>query len=146
MTRGEFLKFLTEEAKKYHTEALWSIERSRHMNGLSRRDFIGLKKNRQLTQRLIDALLVDFINMIGVGQCVDYGLYTKDLKIKEAKMFLHHADPPCTTRLNHGFCSECNLVPDMQSTCFYFYCPSCDCQLKNMKCPKCKLSFKRPSR
>jgi hypothetical protein len=30
-------------------------------------------------QNTIDAILVDFINRIGVDQHVDYGLYTRDL-------------------------------------------------------------------
>lgn len=63
-----------------------------------------------------------------------------------AKMVLHHDDPPCRARLYNGFCYECNLVPDMQSTCFLFFCPSCDCHLKNFKCPKCGQIFERPTR
>lgn len=44
------------------------------------KDLAQLKKNPQLTRKMIDALLVDFINVIGGSQCLDYGLYTKDLK------------------------------------------------------------------
>lgn len=80
MTRGELLELLTTEAKKYRHTALVSIERSKHMNNLSPKDISKLKKEQQLTQKLIDALLVDFINSVGVGQCLDYGLYTKHLK------------------------------------------------------------------
>ncbi len=64
--------------------------------------------------------------------------------IMKAKTVLHHDDPPCTARLDNGFCRECGLTPDTQSICFYFYCPSCDCPLANLKCPKCKRTFKRP--
>ncbi len=61
-----------------------------------------------------------------------------------AKMILHHDDPPCTARLNDGFCPECRVVPDMQSTCFLYYCPVCDIQVTNdMKCTKCGETFKR---
>lgn len=80
MTRGELLNFLKEEAKRYRGQALSSIERNWHMNNLSRKDLLRLKKSQQLTQRMIDALLVDFINVVGVSQCIDYALYTKDLK------------------------------------------------------------------
>ena len=38
---------------------------------------------------------------------------------KKADMVLHHNDPPCTARLENGFCPECKFVPDMQNTCFY---------------------------
>lgn len=61
-----------------------------------------------------------------------------------AKLVLHHDDPPCTKRLRKdGFCVECNLHPDMQSTCFYYYCPKCDLKLKDMRCVSCKLEFGR---
>ena len=79
MTRGELLNLLSEEAKKYHIEALASVERNRHMNNLSPQDLRRLRKKQQLTQRLIEAVLVDFINNVGVGQCLDYALYTKHL-------------------------------------------------------------------
>lgn len=79
MTRGELLDFLTKEAKKYREEALSFIERNQHMNNLSQDDFLEFKRDRQRTQRLIDALLVDFINVIGTCQCLDYGLYTKHI-------------------------------------------------------------------
>ena len=62
----------------------------------------------------------------------------------KAKMVLHHDDPPCAARLNNGYCTECKFVPDMQSTCLYFYCPSCDCHLKNLKCPRCGQTFEKP--
>lgn len=41
----------------------------------------------------------------------------------EAKLVMHHDDPPCEARLElDGRCPECKLHPDMQSTCFYYYC------------------------
>jgi len=63
MTRGELLNLLTSEAIKYHKEALLSIERNRRMNDLSERDFKKLKEEQQQTQRIVNALLVDFINI-----------------------------------------------------------------------------------
>ena len=144
MTRGELLNLLEKEAKHYRLQALASIKRSKHMNDLSGKDLVQLKKNQQLTQRMIDALLVDFINAVGVSQCLDYCLYTKHLESK-AKWILHHDDRPCTARLNDGFCQKCNLRPNMQSTCLYLYCSSCDRRLEKMKCLKCRQIFKRPS-
>src|SRR3989339_80232 len=59
-------------------------------------------------------------------------------KMAKAKKVLHHDDPPCTDRLTPcGYCRKCKLTPDMQSTCIYLYCPTCDVPLKNMRCPKC---------
>lgn len=78
-TKGELLSYLAKEAKEYHEKALASIEWQKHMNNLSRKDFNKLKKNPKLTQRVVDALLVDFINRIGIDQGVDYGLYVKHL-------------------------------------------------------------------
>lgn len=65
----------------------------------------------------------------------------------KAKMILHHDDPPCEKRLTpDGYCAECTFVPDMQSTCFWFYCPSCDRPLKDMRCCACGGTFERPDR
>jgi len=63
----------------------------------------------------------------------------------KAKLVLHHDDPPCEVRLEDGFCPECKFTPDMQSTCFHFYCPTCDCPLDKLKCPKCGQTFERPN-
>ncbi len=63
----------------------------------------------------------------------------------KAKLVLHHDDPPCQARLDeNGYCRECGLTPDMQSTCFHFYCPSCDRPLKKLRCPACGQTFERP--
>lgn len=62
------------------------------------------------------------------------------------KLVLHHDDSPCYERLEeNGFCSTCGFHPDMQSKCFYYYCPTCDVKLKNLKCPNCKQIFERPN-
>ncbi|MBI4119817.1 MAG: hypothetical protein HY456_03165 [Parcubacteria group bacterium] len=145
MTKGELLNLLTEEAKRYRKKALASVSvaRNKHKNALSADDISRLRKNLPLTRRFIDALLADFINAVGVRQDVDYGLYTKHLENKYAEMVLHHDDPPCTERLDNGFCRKCGFVPDMQSTCFYFYCPACKIRLTDMRCPKCKKTFER---
>ena len=39
-----------------------------------------IEDGEQVQQRIIDAVLVDFINYIGVKHGIDYAMYTKDLK------------------------------------------------------------------
>lgn len=80
ITRGKLLNFLTEEAREYRKDALSSLEWNRHMNNLSSKDISKMKKERQRHQRIVDALLVDFINTVGANQGVDYALYTKHFK------------------------------------------------------------------
>ena len=60
----------------------------------------------------------------------------------EAKLVLHHDDSSCTARLENGFCPKCNLRPDMQSTCIYYYCPACDLPLVGNVCPNCRNTYK----
>ncbi len=79
MTRGELLNLLTETATEYRKDALSSIERNRHMNNLSRQDIARLKEDQEWAQKVADAILTDFINAVGAGQCIDYGLYSKHL-------------------------------------------------------------------
>jgi len=38
-----------------------------------------MSHRENIPQEVVDALLVDFINYVGVWQGVDYGMYTKDL-------------------------------------------------------------------
>jgi len=59
----------------------------------------------------------------------------------KVKKVLHHDDPPCRARLVNGYCPKCNFTPDMQSICFWFYCPVCDIPLEKLKCPRCKKTF-----
>ena len=61
-----------------------------------------------------------------------------------AKLVLHHYDPPCTARLENDLRLECKFVPNMQSTCFYFYCPRCDIKLKeDMYCSQCHMTYRK---
>ena len=77
-TRGEMLDYITKCAKDYRLECKDSIIRNSHMNDLDKSDDISYIK-----QECIDAILVDFVNYIGAEQCLDWGLYTKDLIEKE---------------------------------------------------------------
>lgn len=72
MTSIQLLDLLTKRAKEYRKGANEAIKRNSHMNSLS--------GNIEIPQEAVDALLVDFINYIGVNMCVDYALYTKDLE------------------------------------------------------------------
>lgn len=57
----------------------------------------------------------------------------------QAKLVMHHDDPPCEERLDaNGDCQKCKVHPDTQSVSYYCYCPNCDVKLKNMICPVCK--------
>ena len=58
-------------AKKYRVEAKKSLQRNSHMNQLD--------EGEQVQQRIIDAVLVDFINYVGLKHGIDYAMYTKDL-------------------------------------------------------------------
>jgi hypothetical protein len=68
----EVLEQLAEDAKKYRADAQRSLKRNEHMNDL--------KSDDVPTQTQIDAVLVDFINFIGMCRAVDYAMYTKDLR------------------------------------------------------------------
>jgi len=80
-TRGEMLDYITRCAKDYRLECKDSIIRNSHMNKLDESDF-------DIDQIYIDAILVDFVNYIGAEQCMDWGLYTRDLKEKEVELDL----------------------------------------------------------
>jgi len=88
MTRGEFLNILSKRAREYSPDAIASLTRNHHMNDLTGGKIYQDKDNIKLVvdidQRVVDAVLVDFINYVGMSMCVDYGLYTKRLKEKEA--------------------------------------------------------------
>lgn len=68
----EMLELTKKYASEYSEGAKASLVRNNHMNGI--------KKDEEVDQRVIDAVLVDFINFIGVKQGIDYALYTSDLR------------------------------------------------------------------
>ncbi|MFO0089973.1 MAG: hypothetical protein ACK518_04155 [bacterium] len=72
MNAIEHLKMLTDYAKKYREESIASISRNSHMTELS--------AEYPIDQRVVDAVLTDFINKIGALHGIDYALYTSDLK------------------------------------------------------------------
>lgn len=41
---------------------------------------VSIRENySDIDQKVVDAILVDFVNFVGISQHVDYGLYTEDL-------------------------------------------------------------------
>jgi hypothetical protein len=70
MTAIELLEYLKKSATTYRLAASASIARNKHMN-----EFRG-----DIEQEAIDAILVDFINAVGINHGIDYALYTADLK------------------------------------------------------------------
>jgi len=76
MNKITLLEMLTRDAAGYSLIAKESIMRNNHMNDITE---INIKEDE------INALLVDFINYIGMKQGVDYGLYTTDFKKEQLK-------------------------------------------------------------
>ena len=72
MTALDLLNLLTNCAKDYREDAQVSLERNNHMNEI--------EPGEVVQQRIIDAVLVGFINNIGAKHGIDYALYTPDLK------------------------------------------------------------------
>lgn len=71
LTSGEILRLLTNFAKEYSPKGVESIKRNRHMNKVT--------NENEISQKIVDATLVDFINYIACQYGVDYGLYTSGL-------------------------------------------------------------------
>lgn len=72
MTKRELLEYLERTAKDYRLGCRESLIRNSHMNDLG--------GECDVDQKVVDAILVDFINKVGVDQWVDYGLYTRDFR------------------------------------------------------------------
>jgi len=71
MTRGELVGLIAKYAKEYRKlGVLESVKRNSHMSQY---------KGEQVSPQTIDAILVDFVNFVGMKQCLDFGMYTKDL-------------------------------------------------------------------
>lgn len=68
MTRIEFLEILTKRAKEFRKDTN-GISRNAHLTGME----------NDPEQKVIDAVLVGFINHVGVQFGIDYALSVKDL-------------------------------------------------------------------
>ena len=64
---------------------------------------------------------------------------------RKAKLVTHHADPPCSVRLEtNGDCATCGVHHNMQSLALWAYCPDCNVPLKKMTCPSCATVYVMP--
>lgn len=66
---------LTKCATEYRKDCQESLYRNRHMN-----DFVFKPDRPVVSQEIVDAILVDFINFVGMKNCGDVGLYTQDIQ------------------------------------------------------------------
>jgi hypothetical protein len=74
VTKGDFVNLLVKCLKDYRKEEpLKSILRNRHMNEITVRDMA------YTDMKMVDAILVDFVNYVAAWQGLDLGLYTKDI-------------------------------------------------------------------
>jgi hypothetical protein len=72
MNIEELLDTLNKSAKEYAPDACKSIIRNCHMNNLY--------PDSKVDPDTVDAVIVDFVNYIASTYCVDYAMYTKDLR------------------------------------------------------------------
>ena len=71
MTKRGYMDFLEEVAVGYVEGAKASMKRNTHMNELDGKE--------KIKQRVIDAVIVDFINTVGLAHGLDEGYTAKDL-------------------------------------------------------------------
>lgn len=76
-TKGDLLRYLDQCAVDYSKEAPTSLTRNGHLTGLGK---------RAVSQQVIDAVLVDFINWIGVQQGIDYAMNARDLRQESGQL------------------------------------------------------------
>ena len=70
MRTVEMLELLTKRAKEYVKDEV-SVARNSHMNEL--------EPDVRIDRKVLEAVVVDFINFVGRKNGVDYALYAKDL-------------------------------------------------------------------
>jgi hypothetical protein len=78
MTTIDFLNRLTASARRYRTDFRDSLERNDHMHDATPAAIASLEP------ATVDAILVGFINAIGVEMACDYALYASDLATEES--------------------------------------------------------------
>lgn len=76
VTKKQMMDYLTEVAKSYVKDARESVRRNKHMHNF---------KKGSVSQHLVEAVVVDFINRVGTDQGLDWCLYTH---------YLHDDAPP----------------------------------------------------
>lgn len=75
-TKIELLNFIASCAGDYYKTVIDRIKIDQHMNGITDADF---KIDKSTLQRIAEAVIIDFINFVGMAQGVDYGMYTRHL-------------------------------------------------------------------
>ena len=70
-SQGELLDYLKNVLFKYQPTAIESLRRNHHMNDIT--------PKTKIDPKVVDAVLVDFINFVGACGGVDYAMYTSDL-------------------------------------------------------------------
>jgi hypothetical protein len=80
MTIGQLFSLLEAEAKKYREDLIGSIVREREAYELSKSDNAEIGRKQKLFKRFADAVLVDFINHVALGQGVDRAERPKDIR------------------------------------------------------------------
>jgi hypothetical protein len=78
MNKPQFLKALKRYAEDYRPGAADSVHRNHHMNEVT--------ADEEIDQRVVDALLVDFINFTAMKLNMDHGLYTKDFDPSDSEI------------------------------------------------------------
>lgn len=71
ISKIQFIEHVNESMERYREDAPQSLVRNNHMNKI--------RKSEIVSQRIIDAVLVDFVNFIAGEMGVDYGMYTRNL-------------------------------------------------------------------
>ena len=103
-TPGDLANLLVNFAKKYTFEgSLESVTRNSHINNTE----FGIAGNQLDNQKLVDSVIVDFINFVMRQYCMDLALYTRDLR--EPKVMIE----PC--------CFKCKNTPEWRG-CEVIYC------------------------
>lgn len=69
-TKGDLLRYLDECACEYGKTANSSLINNAHMHEF---------RTYPLNQKAIDAVLIGFVNWVGLHQGLDYGMYSRDL-------------------------------------------------------------------
>ena len=78
MTKGDFLAHLANYAIDYNKSAPESVVKNHHMNQLD--------ADAVVDKTVSDAVVIDFINYIGVRMGVEYAMYTSDLVGEKRKI------------------------------------------------------------
>ncbi len=80
MTTGELLNMLEEDAREYRSKALNNIQRNREYYELAAKDVRRIRRRAKQYQRIVDAILADFINEVALRRGLNRGELVRHLK------------------------------------------------------------------